>query len=98
MTNSVGHIDKIVDNTAWGVFSSGPREGSTFDLPKRYTVEGDSFDIEVGAEVTFIPNSVDDDKTTYQDSYIVFAGEKALILHVTEEGSIEEGDIVKRLH
>lgn len=98
MTNSLGHINKIVDDKAWGLYSSGPREGSTFDLPKRYTVDGDSFDIVVGAEVTFIPNSADDKEAAYQDSYIIIVGEKALVLHVTEEGSIEEGDIIKRLH
>lgn len=100
MTNSNGHIEKIEDKKAFGVFTSGPRKDSTFDLPITYTLDKDKFDIVVGAEVTFIPDSGknDDRFSNSYNSYIVISGEKALVLHVTDDGMIQEGDIIKRLH
>jgi hypothetical protein len=99
MTNSTGIVEKIENGVAWGTFTSGPRDGTTFDLPEKYAVGGDNFNITVGADVTFVPDSADkDQKNQFQDSYIIIVNEQALLLHTAEDGGIEQANIVKRLH
>lgn len=95
---SVGIIERIGispdsgDMAAFGEFNSGPKSGTTFDLPQKFQVDNEEFEIEVG---DFVVNmeSVDD-----LDAWMIMKDYVCLIIHINEDDEIEHAQIMKKLN